>query len=82
MTTEPMPHRNIFMVQSSYPQSYGEAVVNPFGNQPCRRSTTPSSRTKIGICFPFLQEGNFLGENGSIGPRAQQMDRLADKKLG
>jgi hypothetical protein len=54
----------------------------PFGNLPCRRSKTPSSRTKIGIWFPFLQEGNLLGADGSIGPRAQWMDRLVDIKLG
>jgi hypothetical protein len=29
----------------------------PFGNPPCRRTTTPSSRTKLGIWFPFLLEG-------------------------
>jgi hypothetical protein len=26
----------------------------PFGNPPCRRSTTPSLRTRLGIWFPFL----------------------------
>jgi hypothetical protein len=49
-----------------------------FGNLPCRRSTTPSSRIRLGIWFPFLQEGNLSGVDGSIGPRAQRMDRLAD----
>jgi hypothetical protein len=29
-TTEPLPSRHIFLVQSSYPQSYGEAAGNPF----------------------------------------------------
>jgi hypothetical protein len=29
-TTEPFPYMNIFLVQSSYPQSYGEAARNPF----------------------------------------------------
>jgi hypothetical protein len=29
-TTESMPPRHIFLVQSSYPQSYGEVVGNPF----------------------------------------------------
>jgi hypothetical protein len=28
--TEPFPSRNIFLVQSSDPQSYGEVVGNPF----------------------------------------------------
>jgi hypothetical protein len=28
--TEPFPSRNILLVQSSYPQSYGEAARNPF----------------------------------------------------
>jgi hypothetical protein len=28
--TEPLPSRNIFLVQSSDPQSYGEAAGNPF----------------------------------------------------
>jgi hypothetical protein len=54
----------------------------PFGNPPCRRSTTPSSRTKLGIWFPFLLGGNFSDADGSIGPRAQRMDRLADTKPG
>jgi hypothetical protein len=29
-STEPFPPRNIFLVQSSDPQSYGEVVGNPF----------------------------------------------------
>jgi hypothetical protein len=29
-TTEPLPSRNIFLVQSSDPQSYGKAAGNPF----------------------------------------------------
>jgi hypothetical protein len=29
-TTEPFPSRNIFLVQYSYPQYYGEAARNPF----------------------------------------------------
>jgi hypothetical protein len=41
----------------------------PFGNPPCRRSTTPSSRTRLGIWFPFPQEGNLLGADGSTRPR-------------
>jgi hypothetical protein len=32
----------------------------PFGNPPCRRSTTPSSRTRLGIWFPFLLGGNLF----------------------
>jgi hypothetical protein len=28
--TEPLPSRNIFLVQSSYPQYYGKATGNPF----------------------------------------------------
>jgi hypothetical protein len=52
----------------------------PFGNPPCRRSTTPSSRTRLGIWFPFLLEGNLSDADGSIGPRVQWMDRLADTK--
>ena len=54
----------------------------PFGNPPCRRSTTPSSRTRLGIWFPFLQEGNLSGEIGSTGPKVQWMDILAYTKLG
>jgi hypothetical protein len=54
----------------------------PFGNPPCRRSTTPSSRTKLGIWFPFLLGGNFSDVDGSIGPRVQWMDKLADTKPG
>jgi hypothetical protein len=50
----------------------------PFGNLPCKRSTTPSLRTRLGIWFPFLQEGNLSGVDGSIGPRVQQMNKLAD----
>jgi hypothetical protein len=47
----------------------------PFGNFSCRRSTTPSSRTRLGIWFPFLMGGNFSDADGSTGPRAQWMDR-------
>ena len=54
----------------------------PFGNLPCRRSTTPSLRTRLGIQFPFLLEGNLLGADGSTGPREQQMDILADTNPG
>jgi hypothetical protein len=53
----------------------------PFGNPPCRRIKTPSSRTKLWIWLPFLLVGNFSDANGSIGPRAQRMDILADTKL-
>jgi hypothetical protein len=49
----------------------------PFGNQPCRRITTPSLRTRLGIWFPFLLEGNLLSAYGYIRKRAQRMDRLA-----
>jgi hypothetical protein len=54
----------------------------PFGNLPCRRSTTPSSRIRIGIWVPFLLGGNLSDENGSTRPRVQQMDRSADTKPG
>jgi hypothetical protein len=54
----------------------------PFGNPPCRRSTTPSSRTRLGIWFPFLLGGNLSDADGSTGPRAQWMDILADTKPG
>jgi hypothetical protein len=54
----------------------------PFGNPPCRRSTTPSSRTRLGIWFPFLLGGNLSDANESTRPRAQQMDRSADTKPG
>jgi hypothetical protein len=53
-----------------------------FGNLPCRRSTTPSSRTKLGIWFPFLLGGNLSNEDGSTGRRAQWMDRSADTNPG
>jgi hypothetical protein len=52
----------------------------PFGNPPCKRSTTPSSRARLGIQFPFLLGGNLSDAYGSIGPRVQQIDRLADTK--
>jgi hypothetical protein len=42
-----------------------------FGNPPCKRSTTPSLRIELGIWFPFLQEGNLLGADGSTRPIAQ-----------
>jgi hypothetical protein len=29
-STEPLPPRHLFLVQSSYPHSYGEAIGNPF----------------------------------------------------
>jgi hypothetical protein len=54
----------------------------PFGNPPCRRSTTPSSRTKLGIWFPFLLGGNLSDVDGSTRPRVQQMDRSADTNPG
>jgi hypothetical protein len=54
----------------------------PFGNPPSKRITTPSSRTRLGIWLPFLLVGNFLDADESIGPRAQQMDRSIDAKLG
>jgi hypothetical protein len=53
-----------------------------FGNPPCRRSTTPSLRTRLGIYFPFLLGGNLSDADGSIGPRVQWMDRSADTKPG
>jgi hypothetical protein len=54
----------------------------PFGNPPCKRSTTPSSRTRLGIWFPFLLGGNLSNAYGSIGPRAQRMDISANTKTG
>jgi hypothetical protein len=48
-----------------------------FGNPPCKRSTNPSSRTILGIWFPFLIEGNLSGVDGSTEPRARQIDKLA-----
>jgi hypothetical protein len=54
----------------------------PFGNLPCRRSTTPSSRTILGIWFPFLLGGNLSDADRSTGPRSQQMDRLVDTNPG
>jgi hypothetical protein len=54
----------------------------PFGNLPCRRSTTPSSRTRLRIWFPFLMGGNLSDADGSIGPGVQQMDRLVDTNPG
>jgi hypothetical protein len=53
-----------------------------FWNLPCRRSTTQSSRTMLGIWFPFLLVGNLSDADGSIGPRAQRMDRSEDTTLG
>jgi hypothetical protein len=53
-----------------------------FGNPPCRRNTTPSLRTRLGIWFPFLLGGNLSDADGSTEPRAQWMDRLADTKPG
>jgi hypothetical protein len=54
----------------------------PFGNPPCRRSTNPSSRTRLGIWLPFLLGGNFLDAYESTGPRAQWMDRSTDTNPG
>jgi hypothetical protein len=56
------------------------ARCNAREKEPCKRSTTPSSRTKIGIWFPFLLEVKFSSADGSIGPRAQWMERLAEYK--
>jgi hypothetical protein len=62
-------------------QSHMERLLEtPFGNLPCRRSTTPSSRTRIGIYFPFLKGGNLSDADGSTRPRVQQMDRSVDTK--
>jgi hypothetical protein len=54
----------------------------PFENPPFKRSTTLSSRTGLGIWFPFLLEGKFSYADGSTGQREQWMDRLADTNLG
>ena len=51
----------------------------PFGNPPCRRSTTPSLRTKLGIWFPFLLGGNLSDADGSTRPRAQWMVKSTDR---
>jgi hypothetical protein len=81
-STEPMPPRifSWFSLQIHSPMA--RLLEIPFGNPPCRRSTTPSSRTRLGIWFPFLQEGNLSGADGSTGPRAQRMDMLADTNPG
>jgi hypothetical protein len=54
----------------------------PFGNPPRRRSTTPSSRTRLGIWFPFLLGGNLLDAYGSTGPRVRWTDISVDTKPG
>jgi hypothetical protein len=54
----------------------------PFGNLPCKRSTTTSSRTRIGIQFPCLLEVILSYADGSTRPREQWMDILADTKPG
>jgi hypothetical protein len=81
-STELILSRHIFLVWYSYPRSYGEAARNPFWDPPCRRSTTPSLRTKLRIWFPFLQERNLSGADGSTGPREHRMDTLADTNPG
>jgi hypothetical protein len=53
-----------------------------FGNLTCRRSRTPSSRPRLGIWFPFLQEGKFSGVDGSRGPIEEWMENLIDTNLG
>jgi hypothetical protein len=53
-----------------------------FENLPCRRSTTPSPRTRLGIYFPFLQGGNLSNAYGSTGPRVQWMEILANTNPG
>ena len=50
----------------------------PFGNPLCKRSASPSSRTRIGIWFPFLLGGNLSDADESTGPRPQWMDRSID----
>jgi hypothetical protein len=76
-------HPNIFSWFSIQIHSLMARLLEiPFGNPPWRRSTTPSSRTRLGIWFPFLLEENLLGADGSTGPRVQWMDRLADTKPG
>jgi hypothetical protein len=54
----------------------------PFGNHPFRRSTTPSSRTRLGIWFSFLLGVNLSDAYGSTRPRVQQMERLSYTKPG
>ena len=54
----------------------------PFGNLPCRRSTTPSSRTRLGIWFPFLLGLNLLDAYGSTRPRMYQMEKLTNINPG
>jgi hypothetical protein len=54
----------------------------PFGNLPCKRSTTPSSRMRLGTWFPFLLGGNLSDVDGSTGPRVHQMDRSVDTNIG
>jgi hypothetical protein len=49
----------------------------PFGNMPCRRSTTPSSRTRLGIWFPFLLGGNLPNADGSTD---QERNRWIDQR--
>jgi hypothetical protein len=54
----------------------------PFGNPPCKRSTTPSSRTRLGIWFPFLLGGNLSDADVSTEPKVQRMESLVDTKPG
>jgi hypothetical protein len=72
-------HLGIFSWFNIHIHSLMERLLEiPFGNLPCRRSTNPSSRTRLGIWFPFFLEGNLSDEDGSIGPRVQWMERLVD----
>jgi hypothetical protein len=63
---ELMPPKNIFLVQSSDPQSYGKVVENPFWESAMHEEYKSSSRTRLGIWFPFLQEGNLSGAYVSL----------------
>jgi hypothetical protein len=58
-------HPGIFSWFSLHIRSLMERLLEiHFGNPPCKRSTTLSSRTRLGIRFPFVLEGNLLGANG------------------
>jgi hypothetical protein len=76
-------HPGIFSRFSLHIHSLMERLLEtPFRNPPCRKSTTPSSGTRLGIWFPSLLEGNLSGEDGPTRPRVQRIDRLADTNLG
>jgi hypothetical protein len=82
-TTEPLPPRHIFLVQSSDPQSYGEAAGNPFWESSMQEEYNSLLENQTWDLVP-LPSGRKLVRCRWVyrTKRAQWMDILADTKPG